>query len=139
MLYPVWYGPTELREVELGLRPFTRVAGRPPVAVVTPRGELLLHLDEFHPEIPSIVQMQIVQDNPHHVCLCVVTTPEFADADRVRMVREARQEIPSDMGISVHVVDTLERNPSGKTPFVIRRFQTEFEQGDSQRRAKVPG
>lgn len=138
VLYPVWYGPAELREVELGLRPFTRVAGRPPVAVVTPRGELLLHLDEFHPEIPSIVQMQIVQDTPHHLRLCVVTTPEFSDADRVRMVREARQEIPADMGISVHVVDTLERNPSGKTPFVIRRFQTEFEQRDNQRRAKVP-
>jgi hypothetical protein len=82
--------------------------------------------------------MQIVQDTPHHLRLCVVTTPEFSDADRVRMVREARQEIPADIGISVAVVDTLERNSSGKTPFVIRRFQTEFEQRDNRRRAKVP-
>ena len=131
ILYPQHWGSTELHEVARGERKFTRLAGRPAESVVTPRGELLLNLDEIHPEVPNVVQMQVVQDSPDHLRLCLVVTPYFNDEQRAQLLQNARQEIPSDMRYSLEIVDALERNPSGKTPFIIRRFKTELELQDA--------
>jgi phenylacetate-CoA ligase len=137
ILYPASWGSTELREVELGYRKFSRVAGRPPESVVTPRGELLLNLDEIHPEVPHVVQMQVVQESPYRLRLCLIVTPQFNDENRAQLHHNARMEIPPEMEYSLEIVETLERSPSGKTPFIVRRFKTTLEvEDESQLRAE---
>ena len=51
----------------------------------------------------------------------VIAEPGFDDDDREAIMANVRRKLPDDMAVTIELVDALERLPSGKVPYVIRR------------------
>ena len=66
--------------------------------------------------------MQVVQQVREAIDVHVVADPRIGSVDEVQLLRNLRDFVPADMRIAIRVVDEIERLPSGKTPFVIRRL-----------------
>lgn len=122
--YPASYTEDDLAEVALGVKPFTGIAGRSDSYIVSPRGEVLSGIELIPHEIPGIVQMQIIQESLQSVSVNVLTDTSFGEKERRELEKISREHIPEDMVVEIHYVDRLETLPSGKTPHVIRRFDS---------------
>ena len=72
-------------------------------------------------EIAHVVEVQFVQDTADAVTIRAVVRPGFSGADHATLLTNARVRIPSSVKIDVALVDQLEKTPSGKTPFILRK------------------
>ena len=72
--------------------------------------------------------MQVVQESLHMVRLLIVTDPRVGRINEAELINNVRQWVPGDMRVTVENVEQIERLPSGKTPFVIRRIQLPSDQ-----------
>lgn len=121
VIYPTNYSTDDLAMVSLGLKPVLGIAGRDSDYLVSPRGEILVGIDHLPREIENILRLQIIQEDPHTVCIKALTTPGFSPEDRQHLMENARLKLPADMAVRIEEVAELARLPSGKAPFVIRR------------------
>jgi hypothetical protein len=65
--------------------------------------------------------MQFIQEALDDVRIRVVADPRVGAVDTTTLMNNVRYWVPQDMRVTIETVDELERLPSGKTPFVIRR------------------
>jgi phenylacetate-CoA ligase len=124
VIYPSSYDEGDLEEIALGIKPFLGLAGREENHLVSPRGEVLTGMDHLAFEVENVIRMQLVQDSPQAVTINVLATARFGAADRTVLARNIALALPDDMQVEVRSVDRLEVAPSGKTPFIIRRFES---------------
>jgi len=122
--YPASYTEGDLADVVLGMKSFTGIIGRDDIYLISPRGEVLSEMELIPHEIPGILQMQIIQESRQSVSISLLTDATFGKKEQQDLIDSAREHIPDDMAVEIHSVDRLETLPSGKTPYVIRRFET---------------
>jgi len=127
VIYPAKYTKRDLALVSLGLKPVQGISGRDGDYVVSPRGEILATLGQLTRNVDHVLRMQIVQTDVNSLKLFVLSAPGFCDADKRRLLENARQKIPLDMLIDIEEIDQLISLPSGKVPFVIRRLSTKLD------------
>lgn len=121
VIYPANYSTQDLALAGLGLKPVLGIMGRDSDYLISPRGEVLVGIDHLPREVEHILRLQIIQDCPHTVRIRVVPGPEFAAADRQHLMDNARLKLPADMVVHIEEVEELDRLPSGKVPYVVRR------------------
>ena len=109
----------EIREIELGLRPFLGILGRQDDAVRLPDGTVVFGLNQIPKVAENASQVQIVQLEALKVALFVVPKPEYGVADSEALLKSARARFPAYVEVSLLLVDKLRQTASGKTPFVI--------------------
>ena len=123
ILIPSVYSDDDLEEVSLGSKPFLGVLGRDSDILKTPEGGVLIALNHLPREIKSIIRMQIIQERPNYVVIKILTEPGFDKKYLAILRKNVAQKIPKDISVSIERVDELERLPSGKVPYVIRKFE----------------
>jgi phenylacetate-CoA ligase len=119
---------SELRLVALGILPFVRVIGREPGYLLAPGGGRVLGMVGMLGYGDGIRQAQYVQQEDLSVDIRVIPDDGFDETRRNALIARARQKLPKDVALRVSVVDRLETNASGKTPFVIRRCRDDAAQ-----------
>jgi phenylacetate-CoA ligase len=122
VIYPSSHDEDDLEEIALGTKPFLGLAGRGENHLVSPRGEILTGIDHLVYEVENVIRMQLVQDSPHSVRMNILATAQFGEADREVLAHNIAVTLPDDMQVDICLVERLEVAPSGKTPFIIRRF-----------------
>lgn len=123
LIYPSHYDDNDLNDVILGIKPFVGISGRNQDYLLSPSGEVLVRLDHLPWETNRIVRMQVIQDAVDRVRILVISEPGFSGDDREFLMANVRRTLPDDMLVTIDCVDALERLPSGKTPYVIRRVE----------------
>lgn len=123
VLVPADFGPAELEDVTLGLRPVLAIQGRDKEYVISPRGEVLVGLTNASDGVKGLVRMQVIQEEPEAVRVLVVADPRVGRVNEAELTDNLRQWVPVDMRITVENVEQIDPLPSGKTPFVIRRIK----------------
>jgi hypothetical protein len=121
-IVPESYTAQDLEDVCLGLKPVVSIEGRDKEHLISPRGETIVGLTHAAAGIKGLVRMQVLQDAADRATIRVVVDPRVGRVDEAQLLRNAYEWVPADMQLGVEVVDEMERLPSGKTPFVIRRF-----------------
>lgn len=121
-IVPESYTAQDLDDVCLGLKPVVSITGRDKEHLISPRGEVIVGLTHAAAGIKGLVRMQVLQEATDRATIRVVVDPRVGRIDEPQLVRNAYEWVPADMLLTVEVVDEMERLPSGKTPFVIRRF-----------------
>jgi len=122
VLCPASYVEKDLEAVALGIKPFVSVAGRETDYLISPRGEILIGMNHIPWNTTNIIRIQLIQESPYFVRINVISTPEFGEANRKVLAENARLMLPEDMKVESNLVEELEVSPSGKTPYIIRRF-----------------
>lgn len=120
VLFPDNYTKEDLERVSLGLKPICAVEGRDKAFLLSPRGEEI-SLITLPWETTNIIRMQVIQERVDYVLIKVVPEREFSASDRDRLIQMARKKFPADMQLEIEVVKQLEKLPSGKVPYIIRK------------------
>ncbi len=119
-ILPVGLSEREIREIELGVRPFLGILGRQDETILLPDGTVVYGLNQIPKGIDHASQVQIVQSGPLRVELFVVPKPTYVARDSEALLKNARARFPPNVDVRVELVDCLKQTPAGKTPFVIR-------------------
>lgn len=120
-IYPADYSADELALAGLGLKPVLGIMGRDSDYLISPRGDVLVGIDHLAREVEHVLRLQVIQEDLHTVRIRVLPAPGFAAADRQHLMDNARLKLPADMAVHIEEVAELERLPSGKVPYVVRR------------------
>lgn len=120
-IIPASYSDDDIEDVTLGLKPAISIQGRDKEHLVSPRGEIIVGLTHAAYDVEGLVRMQVMQETLDAATIRVVVDPRSQRFDEAKLLRNLYDWVPSDMRLTVVQVDELERLPSGKTPFVIRR------------------
>ena len=107
--------------VAYGVEPFLGVVGRTDDYLVAPDGARLMGIDHIPRGIRNVKRMQVIQERRDAVRVLVVPADLSAGIDRAAILANAARKLPPTMSVSVDVTSELERSPSGKIPFVVRR------------------
>ena len=107
--------------VAYGVEPFLGVVGRTDDYLVAPDGARLMGIDHIPRGIHNVERMQVIQERRDAVRVLVVPADLSAGTDRAAILANAARKLPPTMSVSVEVASELERSPSGKIPFVVRR------------------
>lgn len=124
-IVPESYTQADLDDVTLGLKPVVSIQGRDKEHLISPRGEVLVGLTHAAYGVRGLVRMQVVQTVREAISVHVVADPRIGAVDQTQLMTNLRDFVPADMRVDIRVVDEIERLPSGKTPFVIRRLPAE--------------
>jgi len=103
------------------VEPFLGVVGRTDEYLVAPDGGWLVALDYLPRGICNVERMQVIQERRDVVRVLVVPADLAAGIDRAATLANAAKKLPPTISVSVEVASELERSPSGKVPFVVRR------------------
>lgn len=121
-IVPDSYTEHDLELVTLGLKPVWAIQGRDKEHLISPRGEVLVGLTHATYNVRGLVRMQVLQQVCNAIDVRVVVDPRIGAIDESQLMANLRGLVPADMAIAIKVVNEIERLPSGKTPFVIRRL-----------------
>lgn len=114
----------ELVKIRYGLAPFTRIEGRSTDYLLSPDGARLIGMNHIPRDVKHIIQAQLIQESVEHVRILIVPTKEFADEDKVIILKNAYAKLPQSMRVDIELVDRLERTAQGKAPFLLRRIDS---------------
>lgn len=123
VIVPGHYTADDLEDVSLGLKPFIALQGRDKEHLISPRGEIIVGLTHASEGVEGILRIQIVQEEPDEATVRVVVDPRPGGFDERALLENLRGWVPADIRLTVEQVDQVERLPSGKTPFIIRRVE----------------
>jgi FKBP-type peptidyl-prolyl cis-trans isomerase 2 len=56
--------------------------------------------------------------------LLVIPEQSFGQQNLEQIQRNIRRKLPQSMRVQIEIVDELVRTPTGKTPYVIRKFES---------------
>jgi hypothetical protein len=56
--------------------------------------------------------------------LLVIPAQSFGQQNLEQIQRNIRRKLPQSMRVQIEIVDELVRTPTGKTPYVIREFES---------------
>jgi hypothetical protein len=69
--------------------------------------------------------MQVIQESLDKVRILVIPDQGFSEKNILQIEHNIALKLPPSMHVTIEIVDALERTAQGKTPFIIRRIQTE--------------
>jgi phenylacetate-CoA ligase len=124
VIVPESFTIEDIDDVCLGLKPVVSIEGRDKEHLISPRGEIIVGLTHAASGVKGLVRMQVIQYAVDRATIRAVVDPRVGHIDKAQLLRNAYQWVPADMRLTIDVVGEMERLPSGKTPFVIRRFET---------------
>jgi phenylacetate-CoA ligase len=107
-----------------GRAPILGIVGRQGDYLVSPEGARLIGINHIPRGVPRLLRAQFVQESPERVRVLVIPGAGFDDECRRTLLEHAARKLPSSMRISIEVTDQLLRTPSGKTPLVLRPFES---------------
>jgi phenylacetate-CoA ligase len=122
VIVPAAYDEQDIEDVTLGLRPVISIQGRDKEHLISPRGEIIVGLTHAANGVRGLVRMQVVQDATDSATIRVVADPRAGRVDESQLLKNVYEWVPADMRMTLLYVEDIERLPSGKTPFVIRRI-----------------
>lgn len=115
----------ELERIRYGLDPFLGIVGRTEDWYLdSPEGIRLMGIPHIARDAKNIVQMQIIQERLDYVRFLIIPTPEYSKQDEVEIIHSAYDKLPKSIQIDINIVDSLLKTKHGKTPFVIRKWET---------------
>jgi phenylacetate-CoA ligase len=123
-IVPESYSEQDIEDVTLGLKPVVSIQGRDKEHLISPRGEIIVGLTHAAYGVEGLVRMQVVQEAMDAATVRIIVDPRIGQFDEAKLLRNLYEWVPADMRMTVRQVDEIERLPSGKTPFVIRRLGT---------------
>jgi phenylacetate-CoA ligase len=121
-IVPADYSPRDMEDAALGLKPVSAIEGRDRVNVVSPRGDIIVGLPHMTKGVRGLLRLQVVQESRTELQFLALVDPQVGELDHAALLENASHWIPSDMNVVIREVDELQRLPSGKIPFVIRRL-----------------
>lgn len=91
--------------------------------VVTPEGKLISSSILTHPFKPldSVLESQIVQDEPDRIRVKIVRRSDYTDEDSVHLVDALRERVGPGIRIDLEFVEEIPRTASGKFRWVVSR------------------
>ncbi len=122
VIVPDTYSSQDFEDVTLGLKAVKSIQGRDKENLISPRGEVLVGLTHAAYGVKGLVRLQVIQERLDEITVRVVADPRMGAVDETQLTRNLREFVPDDMRISIRAGDEIERLPSGKTPFLIRRL-----------------
>jgi phenylacetate-CoA ligase len=93
---------------------FLKVDGRVEDYVLTPDGRLIGRLDHVFKEQLDVAEAQILQDTNDSIDVLVIPRSSYTEASGRRLLKEIRSRLGHEIGIRVHLVDSIPREPNGK-------------------------
>lgn len=127
VLVDAGYDDAALKRVCLGKMPFIGIEGRASDYLLAPDGARLIAMNHLPREVEHISQMQILQESLTSVVIRVIPEQGFGSNDLAMIEANARQKLPGKMAVRIEVTHELERTAAGKTPFIIRRLESNNE------------
>ncbi len=118
--YPAHYTVSDLEDVSLGIKPFTRIIGRREEHLITPHGGRIQGLNNIPREMQHTIRVQFIQDTVDHVEVRVLHDGHITPVDIDCFMHHARLKIPPDIAIDVYTDRPLITTANSKTPFVVR-------------------
>lgn len=110
------------RAVAEGRESFLDVIGRNGDFLVAPSGARLMGIDHIPRGVPNVVRTQFIQETAERVRLLVIPGAGFGEASLELLRAHAAVKLPPSMTLLIETTNRLERNASGKSPLVLRRF-----------------
>jgi hypothetical protein len=100
-----------------------RVTGRSVDIVTTPDGRRIsgVFFPHLAKDFPPIKRFQVVQDVPDHVQMKIVTSPEWKESDRQRMLGIIHQTLGPSVRFELAEVGDIPLTRAGKMCAVINR------------------
>ena len=109
------------------LKVVKKIIGRQNDYIETPGGRFLGNvLEHAVDNARGVVLSQCVQDAVDHVYVNLIIDDEFIDDSTQALEKGLRQRLGNEMKIDFHIVTELEKNKSGKTPFIISKIGHEY-------------
>jgi phenylacetate-CoA ligase len=103
------------------------IIGRQNDYLETPDGRFLGNvLEHAIDNSKGVVLSQCVQDAVDHVYLNLIIDDTFNDDSKVEMEEGLRARLGSEIKIDFKIVTELEKNKSGKTPFIMSKIGHEY-------------
>ena len=93
---------------------FLKVDGRVEDYVLTPDGRLIGRLDHVFKEQLDVAEAQILQDTNESIDVLVIPRSSYTEASGRHLLKEIRSRLGHEIGIRVHLVDSIPREPNGK-------------------------
>lgn len=103
------------------------IIGRQNDFIKTPDGKVNNHLEHAMDNTPGLIMSQFVQDAPDHIYVNVVTDEKFSEESFSILEKKLRKSLGNQIIIDFREVEQLERNPNGKTSFIISEIGNIFE------------
>jgi phenylacetate-CoA ligase len=118
-LYDEFYGC----QCGVEFRKIKRIIGRQNDFIQTPDGRVLGNVMEHAIDrAKGVSSSQCVQDEINHVYINLIVEEEFEESSFSVIREDLQKRIGDDITIDFNIVTELEKNKSGKTPFVLSKI-----------------
>lgn len=108
-------------------RVVNRIIGRQNDFIQTPGGKFLGNvLEHSIDNAEGVILSQIVQDDIEHLYINILSDGKFDDNSKVKIIDSINQRTGEKFKIDFKIVNKLEKNKSGKTPFMLSKIGNEF-------------
>ena len=109
------------------LKVVKKIIGRQNDYIETPDGRFLGNvLEHAIDNSKGVALSQCVQDAVDHIYLNLIIDDTFNDDSKVEMEKGLRDRLGNEIKIDFKIVAELEKNKSGKTPFVMSKIGHEY-------------
>lgn len=95
------------------------LVGRKDDSIVLPDGRTVGRLALVLKGLKNIVEGQFYQPSPENIIIRLVPTPTYSEDDEAILVKNARERLGNEIGLTVEYMDKIPRTNSGKLKFVI--------------------
>lgn len=112
----------DLKDIAMGRKSFPGLSGRVGEYLLTREGARIVGLNHVPREVKNIAQIQLIQEGYESLFVDVLPLPGFGPEGSKQLLAQAKAKVPSDVTVTVRVVESLERTARGKTPYVIRKI-----------------
>jgi phenylacetate-CoA ligase len=93
---------------------FLHVDGRIEDYIRTPDNRLVGRMDHVFKEQLDIAEAQILQDGIDSIDVLIIPRSSYGEASERSLLREIRSRVGKEIGIRIHVVENIPREPNGK-------------------------
>jgi len=100
------------------------VIGRMEDVIVGPDGRQMVRFHGVFVDQPHVREGQIVQESIHSICVRVVPTNEFDEADVKEIIHRVQQRLGNNINVRVESVSEIARTKAGKFKAVISMLNT---------------
>jgi phenylacetate-CoA ligase len=93
---------------------FLSVDGRDDDYVMTPDGSLVGRLDHLFKDQVEVAEAQILQETTDAIEIQLVPRPGYGDSSREMLLTQIRSRLGQEIGVTIHLVESIPREPNGK-------------------------
>lgn len=117
----------EIEKIELGMKPFLGLEGRMVDYLITENNDKIVGMTFIPRGVRNIHRIQIVQSSLRRIEINVLAKSGYNVEDKMKILENAKQQIPDTFVIQVKEVDEMEKNSAGKEPYVLHKFKNSEE------------